>query len=452
MARKTEALEFEPKYTYNREDDVYVINMKHLVKPFVIKGYKLRAIRRAISNSITPSDTASQICTKFKLLAKDLAEIKKVFDLTQDVSPLTDEEINEQTDEQSAAQILEERRAAISQIAEKESWKVTQKEAEQWRGFVNKVVDPVSVVLDSWVAPKVSPLKLTKQPVNKPMSDEVLVIGLSDLHYGSASNSRYMYNRPDWSTKKTVECVAKFAQTIIDTVSKRNYQFKKVVILGLGDLLHSLNGKTARGTELIYDVVREEQFEYALSSLSAFIQAISSVIPIVDVHSVYGNHNYEAEMALFRALDQFFTPYRHIKFYHYSSRPAAFREGETLFLLDHGADSIEKAYVPTGSDTKIQIHVQSLLLSSKPELVFGARERLFVMGDKHHWEHVEYNDFQFIMFGTVLGGDQHASVNNLKNRPRQSYLVINEAGLKEVGHCYFDGDSIDLSTKTSQTE
>lgn len=436
MAAKKD-LEFKEKYTYNSDSDTYVIPMKHRVKPFLIKGYTLRAIRRALSNEITSSENAGDVARRYKILEADFSELKKIFGLTRDSFPLTDEEVAANTVEATAETILEEKRAAAAQIVEKAEWKHTQEDATKWRAFQNSTLDPISAVLDIWTPPKAPRPTLAKVAKTKELSDEILVIGLSDLHYGSSANDRYMYGEPSWSTEKTVEAVKKYCETIIARVSRRTYQFKKVLILGLGDLIHSLNGKTTRGTELIYDCVREEQFDYALTSLHSFIEQIHSVIPNVEVHDVGGNHNYEAETALWRALEMAFKPITTIKFNHYSTRPASFREGTTLFLLDHGADSIERAYVPTASDGKLQQHVQTLLLA-KPDLLIGAKERLFCMGDKHHWEHIEYADFQFIMFGTLLGGDEHSARNNLRNRPRQSYLVLNENGLQEVGHVYFD--------------
>lgn len=437
MAKKSE-LEFTEKYTYNTELDSYVVPMKHRTKPFVIKGYKLRAIRRALSNAITPSQTAADVQLRFSILDADFAELKKVFGLTRECFPLTDEEVNENSIEATAEIILEERRAAASQIVEKQEWKATQEAANKWKDFQATTLDPISTVLDLWTPPKSPTLKRNaSRLVGKSDSDEVLVIGLSDLHYGSASKERYMYGEPGWTTEKTVACVQQYCDQIIRNISRRTYTFKKVIILGLGDLIHSVNGKTGRGTELIYDCVREEQFDFALTSLYSFIEQIQREIPVVEVHDVGGNHNYEAEIALWRALEMGFKHIPTVKFTHHASRPASFKEGSTLFLLDHGADSMERAYVPTNSDGKLQQHVQTLLLA-RPDLLVGTKERLFCMGDKHHWEHIEYADFQFIMFGTILGGDEHSSRNNLRNRPRQSCLVLNENGLSEVLHVYFD--------------
>ncbi len=424
------------KYTYNQADDKYVIQMKHRVKPYVIHGYKIRAIKKAISNLLTPSISSADIKTKYKLQEADFEAIKKAFDLTRDTFPLTDEEVDENSLEHSAENLLEEKRTAIVQSFEKKEWKDTQEDAQKWREFENGTIDPIKSALDGWTPPKIDKLTVPKFAKEKE-SDDVLVIGLSDLHYGSASKARYMYNRPEWTTEKTVECVKVYAQKIIDEALNRARPFRKALILGLGDLIHSLNGKTTRGTELNYDCIKEEQFEYALTSLFEFIGLIAGAMPAVDVHSVYGNHNYETEMALFRALEKAFMSNPNIKFHHYSSRPASFKEGTTLFLCDHGADHLERVYVPTATDSKIQQHVQSLLLCD-PELLVGTKERLFVVGDKHHWEHIEYNDFQFIMFGCPIGGDEHSSRHNLRNRPRQSFLVLNNDGLKEVHHVYFD--------------
>jgi hypothetical protein len=424
-----------PNVVYNGETDVYITTLKSLSKPLVLKGSVHRNIVAHISNLFSPSKTTEEVAAKFGIPVKILEEYKKVHGLTRDSLPLSNEELTELPVEACAANLLESKKLAVAQSYEKELWKATQKSAENWEAFQNGTLDPFGLAVENWKPARVPRLHI--ETSTKEVSDEVLVIGLSDLHFGSASNERYMFNRPSWTTEKTVACVKKFAEKILQRAAARTYRYKKVVILGLGDLIHSVNGKTGRGTELLYDCVREEQFDYALQSLYQFISMIYSQIPVVDVHSVGGNHNYEGDMALFRALEKAFTQQENLNFFHHSSRPAAFKEGTTLFLLDHGADSIERAYVPTASDAKLQTHVQSLLLQN-PENLIGVKERLFIVGDRHHWEHVEYNDFQFVMFSTVIGGDMHASVNNLKNRPRQSYLVIDNDGLKETGHVYFD--------------
>ena len=430
----SEPFDDKGKYLVNRETDTYIINLKSRSKPLIVRGAKHRAIIKAFSGKTDAPQSVEEVALRFKIPVAYVEEYKRIFSMSRDSLPLSDEEIEDKSVDELADQVIEEKRFAILQEIEKEEWKEIQKDATKWRKFENYQFDPFALVLEGWTPPKLAPL--TKAPVRKDVSDKVLVTALSDLHFGSAANSLYMYNRPDWTTKDTVAAVANYASTIKEAVDNRKYKFKKLIVMALGDLIHSLNGKTARGTELKYDCIREEQFDYALTSLSSFIGYMADIVPCVEVHSVYGNHNYEAEMGLFRALEGYFKKDERVTFKHYASRPAAFREGETLFVLDHGADSVERAYVPTGSDSKLQLHVQSILLSTPLDLFVGAKSRIFCMGDKHHWENIEYNDFEFVMFGTIVGADEHAATNNLKNRARQSALVIGDNGLEEVLHYY----------------
>ena len=432
--KKKTKIETSVGYVYNRETDTYITSLKAMPKPLVLNGSTHRCILEHLSGYISSPMTVEQVATKFNIPVKILEEYKKIYGITRDSLPLTDEEIISGSDEDNANLLMLKKRLRIMQAFEKEEWKSIQADALAWQEFQSKQFDPVARAIERWTPPE-KQIKISSD--FKTGGNQVLVIGLSDIHYGASSKEMYMFNRPEWTTKKTVEAVEAYAQKIAEDVGADRRGYKKIIILGLGDIIHSVSGKTARGTELTFDTVREEQFDYALNSLYSFIGAMYSLVPNIEVHSVGGNHNYEADTALFRALDRAFSTVKNIKFHHYSTRPASFKEGNTLFMLDHGADSIERAYVPTASDSKLQLHVQSLLLQ-KPENLIGIKDRLFCVGDKHHWEHIEFNDFQFIMFSTLIAGDMHASVNNLKNRARQSYLVLDDSGLRRVGHVYFD--------------
>jgi len=321
----------------------------------------------------------------------------------------------------------------IQQKFEKRDWKQTQEDAEKWRVLKHSKIVPFQDFLQKWNPPKYIPFK--SQNLNDIKSDKVFTVVLSDLHFGSSANSRYMFNRPDWSTEQTVAAVDKYATEIIKEVKSRNYKFNKCVIIGIGDLIHSALGKTARGTELIYDCIKEEQFDYALTSLLHFYKRMVELFGKVESHDVGGNHHYELDMALFRALNMYFKEDKRISFTHHSSRPAAFKCGNTLIMMDHGADSKERVYVPSGA--KLEKHVQSILINNQ-HLLHDVKTKLFIQGDKHHFEHIEFGTFEYVMFGTILGADEHANVNNWYNRARQSIMVLDNTGLKEIIHVYFD--------------
>ena len=418
---------------YNGDTQQYIVFIKNLGRNVVVSKEQHESILRMYSNWDGEERSISEICRVIQWPRAALTEYLSKFGIKHDSLPLVDEDILEKSEEELVQQLLESKKFSVHQKFEKALWDKTREEATKFNLLKHRSFDPFEEFLRNWTPPTL--IKPDKLKLWEDKSDEVFVIGLSDLHYGAASKERYMYNAKSWGTEDTVKAVDKFASSIISSVENRKRGFKKAILLCLGDLIHSMYGKTARGTELTYDCIREEQFDYAMSSLTSFISRMLNVFDDIEVHATFGNHHYEVEMALFKALEAYFRTDERIKFNLYSSRPAAFKVDSTLFLIDHGADARERTYVPNGA--KRQSFIQSLLLS-KPELLTGVKTKLFCQGDKHHWENIEFNDFEFIMFSTILGSDEHAQVNNWKNRARQSCLVLNDDGLKEIVHTYIN--------------
>jgi hypothetical protein len=289
-------------------------------------------------------------------------------------------------------------------------------------------------ILAKWQPPTAN-LEFATQIV-KDASEKVFVPVLSDLHFGSASNEAYIFNGGSWSTEDTVRAVDKYSEKIISDYQRRNDPINKCIVVSLGDQLHSLSGRTSKGTQLKFDAIREEQFDYAMTSLTRFFTNLMTVFPHVEVYSVYGNHAYEIEMALFRALAAYFRDTPKISFINFSTRPAAFAIKNSLFIIDHGSDSEYKfAQVPNGA--KRETHIQNLFLTCPLNQLPYINSKYFMMGHHHHWEHMEYNNFEFMMFGTTLGADEYAAANNWRNRPRQTSLIVDDMGVSEILHTFF---------------
>ena len=72
------------------------------------------------------------------------------------------------------------------------------------------------------------------------------------------------------------------------------------------------------------------------------------------------------------------------------------------------------------------------------ELLKDCKSKIMIQGDMHHFEHNEYGKVEFFMFGTAVTGDRYADHNAFDSRPRQNCLIIDETGVKEVLHYYFD--------------
>ena len=435
MANLNESLlQVSKDYIFNPKTNKYVFQTeKKFGRNLVFSKDKIDTIIKLYSNFDKQPSTAGDIALKMGIPKESIVHILRVLKITHDALPFSKETIEEVEEEELVEEMANSKSFNIQQKFEKRDWKQTQEDAEKWRELNYKKIVPFQDFLQKWSPPKFIPFKT--QNLNDVKSDKVFTIVLSDLHFGSSANSRYMFNRPDWSTEHTVAAVDKYATEIVKEVKSRNYKFNKCVILGIGDLIHSALGKTARGTELIYDCIKEEQFDYALTSLLHFYKRMVELFGKVESHDVGGNHHYELDMALFRALNMYFKEDKRVSFTHHSSRPAAFKCGNTLIMMDHGADSKERVYVPSGA--KLEKHVQSILINNQ-HLLHDVKTKLFIQGDKHHFEHIEFGTFEYVMFGTILGADEHANVNNWYNRARQSIMVLDNTGLKEIIHVYFD--------------
>lgn len=419
---------------FNKTSGKYVVYIAALGRNIVVSEERHKRIVELYSDWDGEGQTLNEVCRAIQWPRPVLTQYLKAFGITKDSLPITENELEQYDDEELTSRLHELRKFSLYQKFEKEDWTATRADAQKWRALSHRQLKPFEEAVKNFKLPEIT--NLTPKEFNSG-DPKTLVIGLSDIHWGSAANPIYLYNpKGGWDTQKTIKVVENYAESILESVVERNYSFDKVVILMLGDFLHSCSGKTGRGTELKFDCIREEQFDYALTSLIKFVGTVAPHFNKCEVHTVGGNHHYEAELGLYRAVDMAFRNIDFIKFNHYSSRPAPFLVDSTLFLLDHGADSVERTYVPT-KEAQLRTHVNSLLVK-RPDLTAKAKTILFCQGDKHHHKHIEFDNFEFIMFGTSVGADQHADTNNWNNRARQSCLVLDETGLKEILHFYTD--------------
>lgn len=426
----------EKKYTYNAKTEKYVFHSEQkLGKNIVLGTKKVNTIIELYSNYDKNPATMGDISKKMGIPKAVIEFIIRALNITHDTLPFTAERLEATNEDELVEEMIGNKAFNVKNSFEKLDWKKTQEDAEKWRLFKFNKIDPFKLTLNDWTPPKLTKiLNNNGKNFHDRKSDKVFVAVLSDLHFGSAANERYMFGRKSWTTQDTVKAVDRYAQGIINEVKDRNSRFKKCVVVGLGDLIHSFLGKTARGTELKYDCIQEEQFEYALDALHTFFERMLEIFGEIECHDVGGNHHYELDMALFKALDLCYKHDNRLTFTHYSTRPAAFRIDSTLIMMDHGADSVERTYVPRPGD-KLEKHVNSILLNNT-ELLNGVNTKLFIQGDRHTFQHIEYSTFEFIMFGTICKSDEHAATNNWYNRARQSCMVLDNNGLREIIHFY----------------
>lgn len=416
------------KYTYNEANDTYVIPVKHRTKSLVIKGYRLRAIRRALTSLLAPASTVKEVAGRFKLMEEDIDAIKKSMSITRDSHPLTEEELENGEPVELAKSLLQEKEAAVSGLVEKTEWKNIQDDATRWRQFKEGSLDVYRLVLEDWTPPK-QPARIVPQKG----ASKTLTFVLSDLHIGGKLEAEFSITGREWDKRQFKKFLEKYKVQMAEQLTNQKYD--KVVINFLGDILDGIRGKTEKGTILNPEIVRDAQFKLALDSIVEILNVACkhSKAPI-EVNNLRGNHDSVDCYMLFEAVKGYFNKTEHFKLINHSKNVATYVDKGNLFILTHGAHDTIEAKLPYGP--KQEAYVQSLIIQEKDA---GKRfKRVTVLaGDVHVTQSREYNNFEIIICGSPSSSG-YADALNLRNRPSQLWLGVTERGVEEIGRLYFD--------------
>lgn len=429
-----DSLTFNGNYVYNEAEDKYIVYLRTASKHIVVPGERHRSMLRAYSNWDGNPATINEICRNFEFPRAWFIEYKTLMGWTHDREPISNEELKTKNEDEIVDDLLQRKRFAVYQRFQKEDWKATQVDATKWREFQTKQFDPFKEALDSFKPPAFNTTPVLINP--DPGASNWFVCGCFDWQVGACADGKYLFRQKEWSTELAKKSIEKFAYQVVYDISTRKQSFKGCEILLGGDLHHGFNGHTVKGTRLEVDTLREDQFDAILQGIVYFIGTMYQVFGKVNVRAVRGNHDGFDFYPVMKAAEAYFRSTPDIKFHIYTTRTAAFRVGPVLLLLDHGASDVYKAPVPRKGKER-ESYIQSLLLAH-PEMLTGVKQKIFIQGDKHHYEQLEFNDFETFMFGALPLGDKYADNLNLHSRPRQNCLLINDNGVKEVLHYYFD--------------
>ncbi|NBQ71205.1 MAG: hypothetical protein EBU46_21170, partial [Nitrosomonadaceae bacterium] len=195
------------------------------------------------------------------------------------------------------------------------------------------------------------------------------------------------------------------------------------------------NGRTEKGTQLEYDVLREEQFELAFDTMIRFINRMIEIFGSVETHCVKGNHAGPDDYILCLALKSYFRNDKRVVFNLYKARTAIFRVNKIAIMIDHGESDYVKAKIPTNGSAR-EAYIQARFME-KSSVIHGTTTRLMIQGDKHHCEYQEFRAFEFFMFSSPAQ-DRYSDHLNLSSKPRQNCLILSEEHVKE--HLFYTFD------------
>lgn len=376
--------------------------------------------------------TSSEISLKLGIPPKHIEAFMRMLGKNHNSVPFLDFELEHRSEDGLVADMLAIKKQSIVSKYELAILKHDQEDAAKWRQLQSGILDPVETYLQKYRSPKQNTV-VTKPSTEN--SESELLIGCSDWHYGLIANERYLYNQKEWNIDKTVEAVARYADKLKEDIDAAGY--KKINILFMGDISHSLSGFTDKGTKLEAYPLGEEQFDIAYQSLVNFVESILSVHNNVQVYSCSGNHDSVADYILIRMLEIYFKNDRRIKFEITNKRCLTFKVEKSLFLMEHGASAFSKLGKVPSPGVGRENYLNNLFMS-KPDLMHGIKHKYVLFGDKHHHESYELNNVECYLFSTIVGGCRYSDNSGFKSRPRQSCLVVNNDGVVEQKNFYFD--------------
>ena len=423
-------LEFKEKYVYNKEDDKYIfVSQKAKSGWVVVGGETVRSVQYDYTNGLS----LVEVARKYQIPRVVLTEILAKLGVTHDSLPFTNEEITGKDSKQLSADLPEKKKFEFHQSIEKQVWKDTQANALKWNEFEYGQLKPFEQAIARWTPPKYVPVNV---PTRKTKAGRCFVAGVFDWHVGGAAETRYLFKGKEWNIEVAKQMVRKYIAGIKAKVMGDPVGYDKCVILMGGDLYNTLTGFTSNGTPLLNDKTKDTQFDAIMDCLVLFINEMLAMFPKVEAHFVRGNHGGTTDYPLGVALKCYFRTEIRLDFNLYSCRTAPVVVNQVLILLDHGASDQTKSMMPRTGKAK-ESYVQHLLLAH-PEWLVGIQQRLFIMGDLHHYSQEEFADFEFIQMGALVIGDQYSDTKNLHNRPRQNCLEIDDEGLVATHHIYVD--------------
>lgn len=427
-------LKFTEKYSYNKHDDKYIMYLKAASSNVVLPGDVVRGIKENYSNWVGEEHSINQICKNYKIPRNYLTEVLRILGITHDSEPVTDEQLIERDVKEITNDLIQKKKFQLYQEFQKKSWKETEEAATKWFKMQEGVLNPFLNFIENWAPPKHTTVKYTG-PSKKQNSNKSLVVGLSDVHFGAKTNSNESYRKKGYSSDEASKCIQDYAEEIKKIVEDRNYGIDECVLASLGDILHTTGaGFTTKGTMLVHDCIKEEQFTIAFNSIVYLIDTLLSLFRSVKVKSVKGNHNDFGDWVLFKSLEFYYKQDNRINFEVFQTDHGLFKVRETLFVASHGYSAEYKGRLPASGKAR-ESYVANLFLS-KPEALIGVTQKVLLTADQHHLEMKEYAEFEHYMLSTTVRGDKHSEAMGLNNLARQSCFVIDNQGIREIVYCY----------------
>lgn len=254
------------------------------------------------------------------------------------------------------------------------------------------------------------------------LSDNDLVIALSDFHLGASFNNHFGRYDSDIAAER----LSKYLSEILEI--QHVHQAQNAYILLLGDLV---SGSIHLTTQLENRENVVEQVQKSAELISSFTYELSKHFNVVYVNSVAGNHSrigLKDQVMRNERVDDLVPWYMKAKLSHLSN---------VVFLDDSNIDNTiasivirQKYYFMVHGD----FDAYSEAGVSKLVMAIGIKPHAVFFGHMHHCSYDDIAGIKIIRSGSFCGtGDDYTVSKRITGKPAQMVCVVNDNGIKA---CY----------------
>ena len=419
-------IEADDAYTFNKAAGTYVFHLSKAAAPVVLSIDRVNAIVADYSSAVGKPATVNQISRTHNMPRTTVVAVLRALGITHDSLPWTPEHIQNTQLDTLKREAAELSALDVYKAIEKDKWKRIQNDADNWRRFKERIVEPTK----QWFkehAPKYDPPRLT---LHKSREEYVVLFGLTDEHYGKYAGN---YTGAPWDRKTQKRVTMRVLERLISRVSTLGRPAKIIVPIG-SDGLHidTMDGKTTRGTPQDMDGHPREMIQEWISFKAEQLDMLAQFGATVEGWLCPGNHDAMASIWLCAALEGWFSNNDNVTFRGLDNlNPIQVGiYGDTLIGLYHG--------------DRLDVRALSQIIPRDFASIWGASKYRYLFTGHFHSDR-EINtrsDLIVRRLPTVCGSDDWHYQSGYKGRRSiQAHAMTKRAGLVQTfDEPIMDGD------------
>ena len=423
------------KYWWNPKTRSYMFDLK--TSYLVLKEKYIKKLIKLYTSSDTTL-TTQEIAHKLNTSPEILSKVVRALKITHADLPITDEMLEEKSDELIAEDINAERRLKIYKKVENDTLKDLQKDASLWRLCKAGQIEPVLKALGASKEvfnthpPAPVSIEITKAGLDY-KEDETLCVCLSDIHFGALAHAENLsFADHDLNLEYTARAVQNYIQQIIERCEKRGVMPSHCMVLSVGDIIHTLTGITSRGTPIEADKIGITQWHCAMEALSYLFSSLSKIFKTVTCYSVPGNHDRIGDILLFASLKYQFDK-TNVEVVPVISRWAQLNIGDNSIIIEHGESARFRNSKTPASGPKRDAFVLSVF-NNLEQSQNTKGKRYYITGHYHSFSWQTCRGYEAISLPTINPPDEYADeLGYADNNDHQVCFIMKDVdGITEL--------------------